>query len=85
MNCLRSISGIAALLLSAAASAQTIPDNVSPAAKNLPPVLQNVGFEPPLNAQLPLELAFRDEAGSNVQLRDYFKQKPVVLALVYYG
>jgi protein SCO1/2 len=85
MNCLRSISAIAALLLSAAASAQTIPDNVGPAAKNLPPVLQNVGFEPQLNAQLPLDLAFRDEAGRNVQLRDYFRQKPVVLALVYYG
>jgi protein SCO1/2 len=86
MNCLRSISGIAALLLlSAAANAQTIPDNVGPAAKSLPPVLQNVGFEPQLNAQLPLDLAFRDEAGRSVQLRDYFRQKPVVLALVYYG
>jgi len=86
MNCLRSISGIAALLLlSAAGNAQTIPDNVGPAAKSLPPVLQNVGFEPQLNAQLPLDLAFRDEAGRSVQLRDYFRQKPVVLALVYYG
>jgi protein SCO1 len=86
MNCLRSISGIAALLLlSATANAQTIPDNVGPAAKSLPRVLQNVGFEPQLNAQLPLDLAFRDEAGRSVQLRDYFRQKPVVLALVYYG
>jgi protein SCO1 len=86
MNCLRSISGIAALLLlSAAANAQTIPDNVGPAAKSLPPVLQNVGFEPRLNAQLPPDLAFRDEVGRSVQLRDYFRQKPVVLALVYYG
>jgi protein SCO1 len=85
MNCLRSISGIAALLLSAVASAQTIPDNPAPAASALPPVLQNVGFSPQLNAQLPLGLAFRDETGRNVQLRDYFRQKPVVLALVYYG
>jgi len=85
MNCLRSISGIAVLLLSAAASAQTIPDNPAPAASTLPPALQNVGFEPQLNAQLPLDLAFRDEVGRNVQLRDYFRQKTVVLALVYYG
>src|SRR5258708_32398628 len=85
MNCLRSLSGIAALLLSAAASAQTIPDNPAPAVSALPPVLQNVGFEPRLNAQLPLDLAFHDEVGGNVQLRDYFRQKPVVLALVYYG
>ncbi len=85
MNRLRSISGIAALLLSAAASAQTIPDTPAPAVSTLPPVLQNVGFEPQLNARLPLDLGFRDEAGGNVQLRDYFRQKPVVLALVYYG
>jgi protein SCO1/2 len=85
MNCLRSISGIAALLFSAAVCAQTIPDNPAPAASTLPPALQNVGFEPKLNGQLPLDLAFRDEVGRNVQLRDYFRQKPVVLALVYYG
>jgi protein SCO1 len=85
MNWFRSISGIAALLFSAAVCAQTIPDNPAPAASILPPALQNVGFEPRLNAQLPLDLAFRDEAGRNVQFREYFGQKPVVLALVYYG
>ena len=86
MDWLRSISRITAfLLVGVAASAQTIPDNVGQPAKNLPPLLQNVGFEPQLNAQLPLDLVFRDETGRNVQLRDYFGQKPVVLALVYYG
>src|SRR5258708_19616881 len=84
MNCLRSLSGIAALLLSAAASAQTIPDNPAPAVSALPPVLQNVGFEPRLNAQFPLDLAFHDEVGGNVQLPDYFRQKPVVLPVLYY-
>lgn len=86
MNRLRTISGIAALLLiAAAASAQTVPDNLGQPAKTLPPLLQNVGFEPQLNAQLPLDLAFRDEAGRNILLRDYFRQKPVLLAFVYYG
>jgi protein SCO1/2 len=51
----------------------------------MPAQLQNVGFDPQLNAQIPLDLPFFDENGSNVQLRDYFKQKPVVLAFVYYG
>jgi protein SCO1/2 len=51
----------------------------------MPFVLRNVGFEPQLNAHLPLDLAFRDESGRNVQLREYFTQKPVLLALVYYG
>jgi protein SCO1 len=86
MYWMRSISGVFALLLSAgAACAQAVPDNTGPASQNKPSVLRNVGFEPPLNAHMPLDLAFRDETGRNVQLRDYFTQKPVLLALVYYG
>ena len=75
----------AALLASSALSAQTIPSDVGPTAATLPGPLQNVGFEPPLDGQMPLDLAFRDETGRNVQLREYFGQKPVVLAFVYYG
>jgi protein SCO1 len=37
-----------------------------------------------LDSQVPLGLAFRDEMGKTVRLGDYFGQKPVVLALVYY-
>ena len=86
MNWTRPISGVFALLLSASVTmAQAVPSNTGPAAQNMPAVLQNVGFEPPLNAHLPLDLAFRDETGRNVQLREYFTQKPVLLALVYYG
>jgi protein SCO1/2 len=80
------IFGIAALLLGACSlDAQTIPGNVGPAAATMPAVLQNVGFEPPLNGPMPLELAFRDETGRSVQLREYFGHKPVVLAFVYYN
>jgi protein SCO1/2 len=86
MNWTRSISGLFALLFGAsAACAQAVPSGTSPAAQNMPAVLQNVGFEPQLNAHLPLDLAFRDETGRNIQLREYFTQKPVLLALVYYG
>lgn len=43
-----------------------------------------VGLDQRLNEQLPLDLSFRDETGKPVYLRDYFGEKPVVLALVYY-
>lgn len=80
------IVGVLALTLAVSTlRAQTVPGNTGPAAAAMPAVLQNVGFEPPLNGQIPLELAFRDETGRSVQLRDYFGSKPVVLALVYYG
>jgi len=80
------IFGITALLLGVCSlDAQTIPGNVGPAAATMPAALQNVGFEPPLNGPMPLDLAFRDETGRSVQLREYFGQKPVVLAFVYYN
>jgi protein SCO1/2 len=82
----RTMIGTAALLLAAGAlRAQTIPSNVGPTAATMPAALRNVGFEPPLNGQMPLDLGFRDETGRDVQLRDYFGQKPVVLAFVYYN
>lgn len=85
MKVLSYIFGVIALLAaSQALQAQAVPDNVGPTASTLPPALQNVGFEPPLNGQLPLDVHFRDETGRDVQLREFFGQKPVVLAFVYY-
>ncbi|MEE9235821.1 MAG: SCO family protein [Candidatus Acidoferrales bacterium] len=46
--------------------------------------LGQIGLEQRLNHPLPLELEFRDEAGRTVRLGDYFGERPVVLALVYY-
>jgi protein SCO1 len=51
----------------------------------MPPVLQKVGIEQKLDAQLPLEAEFKNEEGQTVKLGEYFgKGRPVVLALVYY-
>ncbi|MBI3682821.1 MAG: SCO family protein [Acidobacteria bacterium] len=47
-------------------------------------ILKQVAFEQKLNAQLPLDLDFRDQTGSTVPLRRYFGDKPVVLVPVYY-
>jgi protein SCO1 len=86
MNRVRTIIGIAALFLPACAlHAQTVPSNMGPTAATMPAALQNVGFEPSLNGQMPLDLGFHDESGRDVHLRDYFGQKPVVLAFVYYN
>jgi protein SCO1 len=83
----RHFAGIAVgLLMACALYAQAVPGNTGPSASAMPAALQNVGFEPPLNGPMPLDLPFRDETGRSVQLRDYFGQgKPVVLAFVYYG
>jgi len=87
MNRVHHILGIAAVLLAVGTTvrAQAVPANTGPAASAMPAALRDVGFEPPLNGQMPLDLPFRDETGRTVQLRDYFGQKPVLLAFVYYG
>jgi protein SCO1 len=65
--------------------AQTVPADVGPAASQVPAVLQNVGFLPPLNGQMPLDAPLRDENGREVRLRDYLGHQPMVLAFVYYN
>jgi len=49
-----------------------------------PQSLSRVRFEQKLNAQVSLDLPFRDEAGRAVKLGDYFQNKPVILVLGYY-
>lgn len=49
-----------------------------------PDALVDVGIEQRLNEDLPLDLVFRDEAGREVKIGDYFGDKPVILSLVYY-
>jgi len=44
----------------------------------------DVGIDQHLNAQVPLDLTFRDETGSSVQLGDYLGTKPIILVLAYY-
>ncbi len=53
-------------------------------ASSVPAMVQGVGIDQNLNAQIPLELKFKDETGQTVRLGQYFRQKPVVMALVYY-
>jgi protein SCO1 len=49
-----------------------------------PAILQKVGIEQHLNQQIPLDLAFQDETGQPVSLRQYFGKRPVVVTMVYF-
>lgn len=53
-------------------------------ADKLPSELRNIGIDQRLNAQVSLDIPFRDESGREVRLGEYFGRKPVLLALVYY-
>jgi protein SCO1/2 len=49
-----------------------------------PAPLKDVGIDQKLDSKLPLDAHFRDEAGRDVRLGDYFGKRPVVMALAYY-
>jgi protein SCO1/2 len=49
-----------------------------------PAILNQVGITQNLNAQIPPDLAFRDETGKSVRIGDFFGRKPIVLSLVYF-
>jgi protein SCO1/2 len=54
--------------------------------ESVPAELEGVGITEHLDAALPLELTFRDEAGQIVALGQYFEEgRPVVLNLVYFN
>jgi protein SCO1/2 len=53
-------------------------------AKSKPGLLNKIGIDQRLHQQVPLDLPFKDEAGRDVRLGDYFGKRPVILALVYY-
>lgn len=54
------------------------------AQEELPPQLENVGIDQRLDEQLPLSLRFTDDRGKEIQLKDYFGDRPVILVLAYY-
>lgn len=72
------VSGIvlAALLAPAAIFAANVPA--------LPAKFVGIGIEQKLNAQVPLDIVFRDESGASVPLRTYFSTRPVLLVPVYF-
>src|SRR5262249_38691871 len=47
-------------------------------------VIRNVGLDQKMDAQVPRDVTFRDEAGRVGPLRRYFGRKPVMLNLIQY-
>lgn len=56
-----------------------------PQERSVAPDLSDVGIDQRLDAQVPLNLSFRDENDSPVTLQKYFDGKPVILSLVYFN
>lgn len=73
---------LSALILLAATWA--VPVRAHHNAEHGPALLRAIGFDQRLDAQVPLDLAFRDEIGRPVRLADYLGRKPVILVLAYY-
>jgi len=86
---LLALAALVALLPGAgvAAAQPTGPLSVPPAnlaAGEQIPILKEVGIDQKLDGPIPMDLTFTDESGRDVRLGDYFGERPVVLALVYY-
>ena len=58
---------------------RSLPSNEAPA------ILKNVDVEGHLNAQLPVDLTFRDETGRTIKVRDLLREgRPVIFVPAYY-
>jgi protein SCO1/2 len=60
-------------------------DTHLPEAPLPPPPIKEVGLDQKLGESIPLDLVFRDEAGKDVRLAQYFGKRPVILSLVYFN
>ena len=72
-------SPILAAQVSSYGDKETGPANDKP-----PSIVSGIAIDQHLNTQLPLNLAFTDDAGKQVTLGNYLGKRPAILALVYY-
>ena len=77
---------VAALLTGRAHAGDFAPPEPGTSPATRPAILNDVGIDQKLGAQVPLDLVFRDHTGKEVKLADYFGKthRPVILTLVYY-
>jgi protein SCO1/2 len=83
-RCAVAIIGLVPALLFAATPARAQvpppPDQMA----DPPAILKNIRIDQKLDAQVPPDLVFNDEAGKPVKLGDYFGKRPMILVLVYF-
>ena len=86
--CMRHVFNVAVLaaLISTNATAQVSgpPDPLSLRAPDPTIRFKDIQIQQRLDAQIPMDLSFVDEAGNAVQFGDYLGDRPAILALVYY-
>jgi protein SCO1/2 len=81
-------AAIMIVCLAGAAAAQVMPPPFEPLnimGPNPQEQFKDIEIEQHLDAQVPLDLIFRDETGSQITLGEAMNGKPTVLALVYYS
>jgi protein SCO1 len=80
------VGTLAALVLTnvTPAAAQGLAPSNEPAAGARPGILNKIAIDQRIGDKVPLDLPLTDEAGQPVTLGDYFGNRPVILALVYY-
>jgi protein SCO1/2 len=80
------VGTLAALVLTnvTPAAAQGLAPSNEPAAGARPGILNKIAIDQRIGDKVPLDLSLTDEAGQPVTLGDYFGNRPVILALVYY-
>lgn len=87
-NCTRSIwAGIAALALLTPVLWAPPPAHAQGASFSAPAqggIADKVGIDQKLDQQVPLDIVFKDEAGKDVRLGDYYKDRPVILVMPFY-
>lgn len=72
------------MVLGGAVYGQVFSKPLGATAQDKPSYLKGAGIVERLNQPLPLSAQFVDESGKTVALRDYFHQRPIALALVYF-
>jgi protein SCO1 len=75
----RKFHGVMLLALTAIGSLPAVAQQIA-----TPAILSKVGITQNLNAQIPPDLMFRDEAGNSARIGEFFGKKPIVLSLVYF-